>query len=275
MKNNLLKPIALLTFCILLSGCEKEPSSEDPKPDPGFYTDTRDGNRYAILTLGSQTWMAENLRYLPAVHNTTSTTEKRFYTLYYTGTDVEEARQQELYKLYGAFYNLPAALNGAQPTSGDEATPVQGICPEGWHLPTTRDWQMLAQYVIDNRMLAVDADGNPIEEAVAKALASTTDWVFPPDGGSETAPAPGHVAYDLSKNNTTGFNGQPAGFRGVDEEIIWWHGAYSAGWWSSTQGIREASFGMPVRMWSDSIYFSVGYSEFSPGCALPVRCIKN
>ncbi|MEG1405769.1 MAG: hypothetical protein RSC34_04070, partial [Alistipes sp.] len=72
-----------------------------------------------------------------------------------------------------------------------------------------------------------------------------------------------------------GFNGLPIGFRGVDTETIWWHGCYSAGWWSSTQGVQEPTFGMPVRMWSDNKDFSTGYSEFNPGCALPVRCIKD
>ncbi|MEG1405888.1 MAG: FISUMP domain-containing protein, partial [Alistipes sp.] len=138
-------------FFMLCASCsdDKELTPEIPKqPLAGTMTDLRDNNTYATITLGVQTWLAENLRYLPQIDNTTSSKEGRYYILYFTGTDVVEAREDKFYKAYGVYYNLPAALHGAAATTGAEQTPVQGICPEGWHLPTTREWRMLSEYVV-------------------------------------------------------------------------------------------------------------------------------
>jgi len=96
--------------------------------DTDELTDSRDGNVYRTVTIGSQTWMAENLRYLPFVHTnaefaTAADNASPAYGVYgYNGTDVQEATAISGYQLYGVLYNWYALQ--------------ENICPAGWHIPT-------------------------------------------------------------------------------------------------------------------------------------------
>jgi len=60
----------------------------------------------------------------------------------YSGSNVEEAKATSHYKTYGVLYNWPAALNG-YPPSDTKPSRVQGICPDGWHLPSDAEWNEL------------------------------------------------------------------------------------------------------------------------------------
>lgn len=136
----------------------KKPQQDTPTPTPtpeeGTMVDSRDGKSYRTVTIGEQTWMAENLAYLPAVYPgadaANSGTAKRYFVLFYEGTDVGEAKQTQEYADYGVLYNWFAA-NDTESKSGasESAVPsgVQGVCPEGWHLPSKAEWQQLEAYV--------------------------------------------------------------------------------------------------------------------------------
>jgi uncharacterized protein (TIGR02145 family) len=121
--------IAFLSILVLFTNCEK-----DLTPEFSAVIDDRDNNEYKVVTIGNQTWLAENLRYLPQVHewNNGSDVQPRYYINAYNGTDVQEAKQQSDYELYGVFYNFPAAENA---------------CPDGWRLPGEEDWEELRQHV--------------------------------------------------------------------------------------------------------------------------------
>ncbi|HNQ68561.1 MAG TPA: FISUMP domain-containing protein [Bacteroidales bacterium] len=94
-----------------------------------------EGNNYPVVTIGAQTWMAENLAFLPSVvgyQTVGSYTEPYYYVLEYSGVDVEEAKATENYKIYGVLYNWTAA---------------QTACPSGWRLPSDDDWKELEIYL--------------------------------------------------------------------------------------------------------------------------------
>ncbi len=99
------------------------------KPD-GTFTDSRDGHIYNYKKIGEQTWMAENLAYLPKVHQASdsSTLADRCYVYGYDGLDVETARSTVNYQKYGVLYNNAAARKA---------------CPAGWHLPGDSEWMEL------------------------------------------------------------------------------------------------------------------------------------
>jgi len=100
----------------------------------GSFTDSRDGNQYETVTIGSQVWMAENLAYLPAVSRPYcgSETDVFYYVYDYDGTDVSIAKTTSNYSTYGTLYNWPAGLIA---------------CPDGWHLPSEEEWTTLTNYL--------------------------------------------------------------------------------------------------------------------------------
>ena len=83
-----------------------------------------DGNRYPVVRIGTQVWMAENLR----VHHDPSGNPIEFFSC-------PEMHPGSL--PYGCYYSWGAAMNG----SGSDS--CQGICPAGWHLPSDEEWTML------------------------------------------------------------------------------------------------------------------------------------
>ncbi|NLA23934.1 MAG: hypothetical protein GX879_03105 [Bacteroidales bacterium] len=98
------------------------------------FTDMRDGNTYKTVQIGNQTWMAENLKYLPAV--SPSLVESDYNPHYYV-YDFEDynpsmAEETENYQRFGVLYNWHAA---------EEA------CPQGWHLPTKTEFDALINEV--------------------------------------------------------------------------------------------------------------------------------
>ena len=126
--------IFLLSFVIL---CAFKPQGSSSS-----FTDSRDGRTYKTVTIGNQVWMAENLAYLPAFNKFSmqEDDEKCYYVQNYYGRDLEDAIETFEYKMLGALYNWPAAIDA---------------CPEGWHLPTEADFEAL----ID----AVNNDGNALK----------------------------------------------------------------------------------------------------------------
>ena len=101
----------------------------------GTFVDSRDGTEYKTIKIGNQTWMAENLKYLPSVVGpaTGSSTDPYYYVYGYQGTDVATAKATTNYQNYGVLYNWTAATTA---------------CPAGWHLPTDAEWNVLEQYVV-------------------------------------------------------------------------------------------------------------------------------
>ncbi len=96
----------------------------------GSFVDDRDGNEYNWVVIGEQTWMSENLKYLPSVEDpkTGSATIPYYYVYDYEGTDVAAAKATENYEVYGVLYNYNAAIEA---------------CPDGWHLPSDAEWTAL------------------------------------------------------------------------------------------------------------------------------------
>lgn len=102
---------------------------------------------------------------------------------------------------YGFLYNWPAVMHGAS-SSNANPSGVQGICPNGWHVPSDAEWTELTNYM--NTQPAYMASGNV--DHLAKALSTTWGWI-----SSSDTDAPGN---DPTINNATGFSALPAGYSG-------------------------------------------------------------
>ena len=160
----------------------------------------------------------------------------------------------------GHLYNWTAATNGELKPAGkknrrraaEHTGPVRGICPEGWHIPSQKEWNQLTNYVSSKYAFG----GNP--EYTGKALASKSSW-----HNSDTPNAVGHNA---SLNNVTGFSALPAGS---------WCDYYldnkeQATFWSSTPAPRGAYC---MHIGFDSKKAELRTDGKDVGCS--VRCIKD
>ncbi|WP_458450377.1 FISUMP domain-containing protein [Fibrobacter sp.] len=102
----------------------------------GEFKDSRDNHIYKMVTIGSQTWMAENLNY------------KVDGSYCYDDADSNCVK-------YGRLYTWAAAMDsvGKFSTNGKgcgfgklcaPTYPVRGVCPDGWHFPSTGEWYALS-----------------------------------------------------------------------------------------------------------------------------------
>ena len=101
----------------------------------GTFIDDRDNTEYKSIIIGDQIWMAENLRYegnIPLGQTANSTNPYRYYP----------NGEQGNVEGYGYLYNWTATMNG-ESSSKMNPSGVQGICPNGWHLPSDAEWQEL------------------------------------------------------------------------------------------------------------------------------------
>lgn len=127
-----MKKIGLLMigFCILISfaSCEKDDNTIEPLySEEGKVTDI-DGNIYRTVKIGDQWWMAENLRVIRTPDGDTIP----------NSADNSDANKVSI---YGRVYSWVEANNV---TANDTK---RGIAPEGWHIPTVDDWNILFEYL--------------------------------------------------------------------------------------------------------------------------------
>lgn len=104
-----------------------------------------DGNVYKTIKIGNQTWMAENLRVthyadgypIPHIRNKnewSNLNDDNYSKAYCFYNNNEDSR-------YGALYTYSAATNGEH--SGGQ---IQGVSPNGWHLPSENEWLELKNH---------------------------------------------------------------------------------------------------------------------------------
>ncbi len=123
---------------LLLVGC----LDLEPEPIPityGSITDARDGQVYRTLTVKDMTWMQQDLKYqAPGSSCPDSTCALRLYS-WSTAMGVDSQFDSTL-------------LGGS---SGYR----QGVCPEGWHVPTVAEWQKLLKIGIPTSWALDDGTG--------------------------------------------------------------------------------------------------------------------
>lgn len=90
------------------------------------FTDPRDGQEYKTVCIGDQVWMAENLNW--------------------AGAGVCYDNLKANCNTYGRLYGFDEILNGASPSNGVPSG-IQGICPNGWHIPSDEEFRILEKYL--------------------------------------------------------------------------------------------------------------------------------
>ncbi|MCU4176468.1 PKD domain-containing protein [Carboxylicivirga sp. N1Y90] len=229
-------------------------SEETPNYETGTVTDI-EGNNYKTVKIGTQWWMAENLKVTKYSDGTTIphiTDNTTWASLGDNNTDKAFCFYNNDKSLgYGALYTFAAAVNG---TPHNGSNHVQGVCPTGWHLPSSGEWGILENYLIIN---GYNYNGIRRYNNLGKSLASKIGWL--------DSPSIGDVGNDQSTNNKTGFTALPSGSR--DSR----NGSFSpqqsnGSWWSSKQRYYGGL------SYSSSPLYLI-YNDMSEGRA--VRCIKD
>ena len=257
--------ISLLAGAMLLTACKKDETNNNNSETPGGGTETQptgtiennvvtdiDGNVYNGVWLNGKLWMKENLRTtryadgsaipVAASVETTSPTEPYRYA-----PNNDESNLSS----YGWLYNWPATVHGA--SSGV----VQGACPNGWHVPSTGEWEDMTEHLIQQEEYLCNG-------GLAQVMCNTWAWE-PMDFPHACLPGT-----DLMSNNATGFSDLPAG--AVTDNPNMLPLGYNAMFWCATSGGEEIA-------WSRSIgyiYYHIGSSAGDyKGNGYSVRCVRN
>jgi uncharacterized protein (TIGR02145 family) len=189
-------------------------------------TDIRDSKVYTTVLIGTQCWMAKNLNVGTRITGGSDQTNNSILEKYcYSNIDANCTT-------YGGLYQWNEMMQYSL-TPG-----VQGICPSGWHLPTTTEWTTLKTY------LDPDA-GYKMRET------GTTHWTSPNTGAT----------------NSSGFTGLGGGlyesgaFKNLLDLAQFWSSTYNSGYPSYSQ------------LYYASAPFSISTNFESSGYS--VRCLKD
>ncbi|HBZ19962.1 MAG TPA: hypothetical protein DEO60_02440 [Bacteroidales bacterium] len=212
----------------------------NPSLTYGTVTDI-EGNCYKTIQIGTQIWMAENLKTTKYNDGNTipNITDDREWKVSLTGAYCWYDNNSTNKNTYGALYNW-------------EAVNMGNLCPTGWHVPGRAEYVTLTDYLGGESVA-----GGKLKES------GTTHWNNPNNA-----------------TNESGFTALPAGNRFIKEGLPtpWpteYRGLYEGGiwWFSDTPTPPEGGVAFYFSMDHESISTDFFAERWWNGCS--VRCIKN
>ena len=199
-----------------------------------------DGHTYKTILIGSQVWMAENLK----------------VTHYRNGESIGSGYADNAWSMLssGAYGNYPGAIGSFEIHklyNWYAVVDKRELAPEGWHIPTDEEWKVLERYLGMSRTAASKAEWRGTYEGAK--LKSTNGWNNNNNG-----------------NNSSGFSALPIGYRNCG------NGHYNemhntSYFWSTTE--KDST-----RAWCRKLYHSysnIYRSSLEKGNGFSVRCIKD
>jgi len=197
-----------------------------------MFTDPRDVKTYRTTKIGVKVWMAQNLDFK---------TEN--------GSWCYENNESNC-DIYGRLYNWNTAMSGST-SSAKNPSGVQGVCPDGWHLPSRQEWGELAIAAGGTGTYGADTTGT---------------------AGTKLKAQSGWNDYKGNSGNGTddfGFSALAGGYRDTTGSFLEF--GISNSWWTATENNSVAAF----RRW---VNYRVKYmSENAPtkAAAYQVRCVRD
>ncbi|MBO4558214.1 MAG: hypothetical protein J5693_06370 [Bacteroidales bacterium] len=187
------------------------------------FTDPRDGRGYRYATIGNLDWFAENLAW--------------------EGAGYVYASSSVLNHVFGRHYTWEETKDG--------------ICPDGWRVPTNADWENLGSTVCGS------------------AVSFDADWSDAATKLTPNATFNGNRFWPFSVNNTHkpdfDFFPLPCGYMQTNDGAFYGLETYGM-WWSATEYNADQAYYRYI-YW-DSADFRPGYTSKS-GIALNVRCVRS
>lgn len=203
-----------------------------------------DGNYYPTVSIENQVWMAEDLKVNTypngnPIPNITDNTEwgnladnntSDGYCFYDNNSDTD----------YGALYTYAAAIGNDWTNDNAEG---QGVCPDGWHLPTNAEWSVLINY-----LGGASNAGGMLKET------GTLHWQSP----------------NIGATNEVGFTALPGGGRDDSDGSFYSITLFNA-WWSATPDFDSYAWFYDLRTDETELYSSSSNKSYG----LSVRCVKD
>ena len=195
-------------------------------------TDCRDNRTYKTVVIGTQTWMAENLNYA----DSTAMTNLKGNSWCYNNSADSCTK-------YGRLYTWTAAMNIASSYQSATAsavipTPHQGVCPSGWHVPSSSEWTTLETAVGGS-------------STAGTALKSTSGW-----------------QYDGNGTDAYGFSALPGGdYNGSDFDDV----GYDGNWWTATEYSSTYAYGRDMYCHSTD----ADTNNYNKTYGRSLRCLKD
>jgi uncharacterized protein (TIGR02145 family) len=195
-----------------------------------------DGNTYKTVQIGTQVWMAENLKTAKyndgtRIPNITDNTQwSNLTTGAWCYNDNNAAKNAKYGKLYN-WYAVSPTTNGNK-----------NVCPTGWHVPTDAEWTVLTDY-LGGEIVA----GGKLKEV------GTANWISP----------------NTDATNISLFTGLPGGYRSRfgDYSSI---GSYGS-WWSSTEDNTDYAWYRNLF----NLNGNANRNFFRKKLGLSVRCLRD
>jgi uncharacterized protein (TIGR02145 family) len=240
--NRILFPTAAVVLLMLL-GCGKKDTTPPPTPDTGTVTDV-EGNVYKTIKIGTQVWMAENLK----------------VTKFRNGASIPLVSGRD------NWYNLPASKSVAYCNSNDDpgtaaiygrlynwyaVNDSRGLAPAGWHVPSLDEYLTLMSFL----------GGKPVAGGKMKE-AGTAHWLDPNNADNSS----GFTALFVKTRTSDGnFWGEIVSIR-----------ENNAYWWTST--VIPDNVNPDLRAYWMHLYnkAATGYTNGGfQNHGLSVRCVKD
>ena len=223
------------TSCIL-SRTVQNPT-KNPTSGYGPNISDIDGNSYKTVYIGTQEWMAENLKVTKYSDGTTipNITDNIQWTKLTTGAWCYHTNDINNNDKYGKLYNwytVSTNINGNK-----------YVCPSGWHVPTNAEWTVLTDYL----------GGTTVAGSKMKEIGNT-NWKF----------------QNTDATNTSLFTGLPAGNRSSVAGDFYPLGLNSF-WWSNSESYTNKAYGRQLSSGGGTVYIEHIFEK----SGLSIRCLKD
>ena len=241
------------------SGWLKKEDIFNPDISYGELKDERDGKTYRTVVIGeganARTWMAENLNYADSLK--TPSLKENSWCFHNNEKNCDVAGR--LYTWAAAIDSVKLATDADNPfvcgnnIKCDFTEVVQGICPDGWHLPNNDEWYIL--------MAALGEDKSAYTNEVGTKLKAKKGWLRNGNGldvvGFSAVPA-GSSVKNSGKISFYDYNL----YTDYDQLYIWGTSEYDA---HSAYPLNMSNYNSSAKL-AANVNKNRGYS---------VRCIKD
>lgn len=229
-------------------GCSKDegtPTSPVSGAVEGTVTDV-DGNVYRTAKIGNQWWMTENLKVIHYRNGESVpiVTDPAQWASLASGSSCCYGNETTNVAIYGRLYNWFAI------------TDTRGIAPQGWHVPSDAEWQVLERYLGMSQTDAAKSEWRGSDEG-GKLKSTTGQWKSPNTGAT----------------NTSNFSALPGGGRSSDPGYAgnYYYQGELASFWSSSEDNSLLAWYRDLSYSRSDIY----RATFRKQNGFAVRCVKD